>query len=66
MDFVHVSKHDNIATVVIERGKVNALDNTVVDQLRDALKEPAGDPAVTAGLPLTSSLSCTKLPVNRK
>ncbi|MEW6351182.1 MAG: enoyl-CoA hydratase/isomerase family protein [Thermodesulfobacteriota bacterium] len=48
MDFVHVIKQESIATVVIERGKVNALDNTVVDQLRDAFKELERDPSTRA------------------
>src|SRR5215471_10714875 len=33
MSFVEVQLHDGIATVVLERGKVNALNPVVVDEL---------------------------------
>jgi hypothetical protein len=33
MDFVESTQRDGIATVMLRRGKVNALNSTVVDQI---------------------------------
>lgn len=38
MDFIKVEKDKGVATLTLKRGKVNALDGTVVDQLRESLK----------------------------
>ena len=38
MNFVEVKKSDGIATVVLTRGKVNALNGMVVDELRERLE----------------------------
>lgn len=38
MNFVKVETIDEIATVMLRRGKVNALNGTVVDELRERLK----------------------------
>ena len=44
MNFVKVQTNDGIATVVIKRGKVNALNGEVVDELRDSFKALEADP----------------------
>lgn len=44
MNFVTTQKHDGIATVVLNRGKVNALNGNVVDQLRERLQFLESDP----------------------
>jgi 3,2-trans-enoyl-CoA isomerase len=46
MDFIELQRDDAIATVRLRRGKVNALNGTVVDQIRDVLNTLAGDPRV--------------------
>lgn len=46
MEFVHVQKRDGITTLILERGKVNALNGTVVDQVREMLKSFEQDPEV--------------------
>ena len=38
MNFVKVETNEGIATIVINRGKVNALNGEVVDELRESLK----------------------------
>ncbi|MBW1780245.1 MAG: enoyl-CoA hydratase/isomerase family protein [Deltaproteobacteria bacterium] len=38
MNFVRVKTNEGIATVVLNRGKVNALNGEVVDELRESLK----------------------------
>jgi Delta3-Delta2-enoyl-CoA isomerase len=48
MDFVKLQKSDDIATLTLSRGKVNALNGTVVDQLRARLKDLEGDHEVAA------------------
>lgn len=48
MDFIQLQKSDQIATLVLKRGKVNALNDTVVDQLRDSFKSLENDPEVKA------------------
>lgn len=44
MDFVEVEKRAGIATLMLSRGKVNALNRDVVDQLRELLKGLEPDP----------------------
>ena len=46
MDFIEVQRSDGIATLTLRRGKVNALNGAVVDQLRGSLKALEGDPEV--------------------
>lgn len=46
MDFVNLHKNDGIATLTINRGSVNALNNTVLDQLRAHLKALESDQEV--------------------
>ena len=48
MDFVKLQKSDDIATLTLSRGKVNALNGAVVDQLRARLKDLEGDHEVAA------------------
>jgi 3,2-trans-enoyl-CoA isomerase len=48
MNFVQVEQTDGIATVALSRGKVNALNGAVVDQLRTALEAGEVDPDVKA------------------
>jgi len=48
MDFVEVQRSDRVATARLSRGKVNALNGAVVDQLRDILRAWEGDPEVGA------------------
>jgi Delta3-Delta2-enoyl-CoA isomerase len=53
MEHVHISIDDGIAEVRLERGKVNALDERVVDELasclRDLAQDSAGPPIVLRG-----------------
>ena len=46
MDFIEVQKSDGIVTLMIKRGKVNALNNTVIDEMRVLLKAFERDPEV--------------------
>lgn len=46
MTFVHMEARDGIATVRLERGKVNALNEQVVDELSSCLRQLETDPAV--------------------
>jgi Delta3-Delta2-enoyl-CoA isomerase len=46
MEFIELQRSNGIATLMLRRGKVNALNNTVVDQLRGMLKALEGDPEV--------------------
>ncbi len=48
MDFVALEKKNGIATLTLSRGKVNALNGAVVDQLRARLKSLEADPEITA------------------
>ncbi len=48
MDFIDIQKCDAISTLRLNRGKVNALNQAVVDQLRRALKDCERNPEVTA------------------
>src|SRR5262245_23482432 len=48
MSFVEVQTHDRIATVVLERGKVNALNPVVVEELSAAFSALQSDTAVGA------------------
>jgi enoyl-CoA hydratase/carnithine racemase len=46
MTFVHLDIHEGVATVRLERGKVNALNEQVVDELSTCLRGLETDPAV--------------------
>jgi 3,2-trans-enoyl-CoA isomerase len=46
MDFMESQKNDGIATLMLGRGKVNALNSTVVDEMRELLKTFETDPEV--------------------
>ena len=46
MRHVHVSTDEHLAEVRLERGKVNALDEEVVDELAECFRLLAGDPDV--------------------
>lgn len=46
MTFVHLDIHEGLATVRLERGKVNALNEQVVDELADCLRALESDAAV--------------------
>lgn len=48
MDFVQSQKVDGIGTLMLGRGKVNALNGSVVDQVREVLKSFEHDPEVRA------------------
>ena len=48
MDFLEIQRGDRIATARLRRGKVNALNGAVVDELRGALRAWEGDPEVGA------------------
>ncbi|MCX5826426.1 MAG: enoyl-CoA hydratase/isomerase family protein [Deltaproteobacteria bacterium] len=43
MEFVRVEKTDGIAKVILSRGKVNAINEFVIDELTACFKELAGD-----------------------
>lgn len=43
MDFVKVKKNNNITTVALSRGKVNAVNETVVDELTNCFRQLAED-----------------------
>jgi len=48
MEFVQLQKRDGIATLTLGRGKVNALNGAVVDQMRERLKSLEHDPEAKA------------------
>jgi 3,2-trans-enoyl-CoA isomerase len=48
MEFVNIRKEAGIATVLLSRGKVNALSETVIEQLHDRFAEIENDPSVKA------------------
>ena len=48
MEFVQLQKRDGIATLTLARGKVNAINGPVVDQMRERLKSLEHDPEVKA------------------
>jgi len=48
MGFIESQRSKGIATLTLRRGKVNALNGAVVDQLRGTLKTLEGDPEVKA------------------
>ncbi len=48
MRFVEVEQRDRIATVVLERGKVNALNPDVVDELSETFRALQGDTSADA------------------
>ena len=44
MDYLKVHKRKTVAVLMLSRGKVNALNGAVVDQIRQSLKALEGDP----------------------
>ncbi len=48
MEFVSVSVDGDIATVLLTRGKVNALIEAVIDEFSDCFHELSSDPQVKA------------------
>jgi Delta3-Delta2-enoyl-CoA isomerase len=48
MGFIESQKSEGIATLTLRRGKVNALNGAMVDQLRETLKTLEDDPEVKA------------------
>lgn len=48
MDFIEAQTCDGTGTLRLSRGKVNALNQAVVDQLRKVLKDCESDPEITA------------------
>lgn len=54
MTFVHLETRDGLATVRLERGKVNALNEQVVDELSRCFRDLETDPAVR-GILLTGT-----------
>ena len=48
MEFVQLQKRDGIATLTLARGKVNAINGPLVDQMREQLKSLKHDPEVKA------------------
>ena len=48
MEFVQLQKRDGIATLTLARGKVNAINGPVVDQMREHLKSLEHDPEAKA------------------
>ena len=46
MEFVQLQKRDGIATLTLARGKVNAMNGPVVDEIRASLKSLEHDPEV--------------------
>lgn len=48
MEFLKVTKDEGIARVALSRGKVNAINEKVVDELSDCFKQLADDPTVKA------------------
>ena len=54
MTFVHLEVRDGLASVRLERGKVNALNEQVVDELSSCFRELEADPAVR-GILLTGT-----------
>jgi len=50
MSFIRIEKNDGIAVLTLSRGKVNAINGAVVDELRDCLKSIEGDRDVKAAI----------------
>lgn len=48
MNFIHLSINENIATIVLNRPKVNALNEAVVEELRECFQRVADDSNVRA------------------
>jgi 3,2-trans-enoyl-CoA isomerase len=46
MDFIYVSKQKEIATITLQRGKVNALNESMVNQLSDCFRTLADDDGI--------------------
>jgi enoyl-CoA hydratase/carnithine racemase len=44
MDYLKVHKRNDVAVLMLSRGKVNAINGAVVDQIRQSLKALEGDP----------------------
>jgi enoyl-CoA hydratase/carnithine racemase len=60
MTFVNMERGDGLATVRLQRGKVNALNEQVVDELSECFRELEADPAVR-GILLTAAGSSSPL-----
>ena len=50
MNFVELTVERNIATVTLNRGKVNALNEPLVEQLRDLFRQVERDPSIAAAI----------------
>lgn len=50
MQFVHVTIQEGVAEVRLQRGKVNALNDRVVEELASSFRQLAEDPAVRASI----------------
>lgn len=48
MEFIRIEKEGDFAKIILARGKVNALNEKVVDELTASLRVLAGDPGVKA------------------
>jgi enoyl-CoA hydratase/carnithine racemase len=48
MDFIGLTVNDGVARIALRRGKVNAINEKVVDELTDCLRNLSYDPAVKA------------------
>ena len=48
MEFVHLSANDGIAEVTLQRGKVNALNEQVVEEMAACFRSLAADPEIKA------------------
>ncbi len=46
MEYISRTSHDGVATVVIRRGKVNAFNDTVIEEMSRTFKELASDPTI--------------------
>ena len=48
VDFVTRSTEENIATISLNRGKVNAVNETMIEEQRTCFQQSASDPEVNA------------------
>ena len=48
MNFIRLSIDENIATIVLSRPKVNAINETMVEELRECFQKLAIDPNIKA------------------
>ena len=62
MDFISLTKDTNVAVVRLQRGKVNALNDRVVAELRSCFSELSLDPDVKAVYPEDDGLTLTIAP----